>query len=147
MLVYIDSNVFIYAGTADDRIGAGSRGLFKKIIQGSAKGITASLTFDEAFYQLSKHKGRSTALVYCENFLALPNVDFLSVDRETISKVLELLKNHNLEPRDAIHAAVALIHNANLFVTEDAAFSKIAQLKVVAVEKALAEIENQTQNH
>ncbi|MBI2144382.1 type II toxin-antitoxin system VapC family toxin [Candidatus Woesearchaeota archaeon] len=141
MLAYIDSNVLIFAGTADNRLGDDSRRLIKSIIQGNVRGITASLTFDEVFYQISKSKKRATAITYCENFLALPNLEFLSVNMATIEEALELLKKHNLEPRDAIHAAIAFSRNADWFVTEDAAFSKVAGLKAVSIEKALKEIE------
>lgn len=137
MLAYIDSNVFIYAGSVAEDIGYNSRSFIKAIIQGKARGITATLTFDEAFYQLNRSKGRASALVYCENFLALPNVEFLSVDMAIISEALELLKSHNLEPRDSIHAALALAHKADLFVTEDHSFPKIPGLTQVTVKKAL----------
>lgn len=137
MLAYIDSNVFIYAGSAEEDAGHNSRSIIKAIIQGKAKGITAALTFDEAFYQLSRSKGRAQTLIYCENFLALPNLEFKSVDLAAISEALELLKLHNFQPRDAIHAAVALANKVDIFVTEDQYFPKIPGLTLVNVKKAL----------
>ena len=136
--VYLDSNIFISAGSVEEEIGRNSRSLIKSIIQGKAKGITAALTFDESFYQLNRNKGRAQALIYCENFLSLPNLEFKSVDMAIISEALELLKAHNFQPRDAIHAAVALAGKADVFVTEDQSFPKIPELAMVNTKKALS---------
>ena len=48
-MIYIDSNVFIYATLNTEELGEKARSLLQTIQQGEEKAETSALTFDEYF--------------------------------------------------------------------------------------------------
>jgi predicted nucleic acid-binding protein len=61
--------------------------------------------------------------------LNFPNLDIISTDRELISSALQLTKECNLNPRNAIHAATAIDKRADVFISTDPHFDKLKRLK------------------
>ena len=53
-MIYLDSNVFIYAATSTSKKGQRSRLLISNITQGKEKAATASLTFDEVMWAVKR---------------------------------------------------------------------------------------------
>ena len=142
MLAYIDSNVFIFAAISYEGIGMDSRRLLDAIVRGRVRAITSTLTFDEVFYKVKKDKGMDFALLLSENLISMPNLEFVSVGAGTITDALGLIRAFNLEPRDAIHAAVAVSGKADLLVSEDRVYSRLERPKIATVNKALLEIKD-----
>ncbi|MBI4142171.1 type II toxin-antitoxin system VapC family toxin, partial [Candidatus Woesearchaeota archaeon] len=111
-MIYLDVNVFVYAFLRTDEVGNKSRALLDKVVKGHLPAITSYLTFDEFFWNVNKLSAKETTLSYTQNLLQTPNLTFVAIDTEIISKAYELLKTYNLGPRDAIHAATAILSGA-----------------------------------
>ena len=127
-MLYLDSNVFIYATINTKDLGEKARALLQKIQQGEEEAETSALTFDEVFWAIKKH-GQEAAFEACQALLNLPNLEIAAFDRELALSALQLIKQHHLAPRDAIHAATAILGKADIIVSTDAHFDKIKGLK------------------
>jgi predicted nucleic acid-binding protein len=127
-VLYLDANIFIYAAVNSKELGEKSRSLLQRIQQGEKKAKTSVLTFDEVFWAVKKHS-LDLAFEACEAMLNFPNLEIVSADREVASVALRIIREYHLAPRDAIHAATALIGKAEAFVSTDPHFDKIKELK------------------
>ena len=127
-MLYLDSNVFVYAAINTKDLGENARELLQKIQQGEMQAKTSALTFDEVFWAVKKFD-LDAAFEACYALLNFPNLDIVPVDRELVVFALQLIKEHHLAPRDAIHAATAIVGKADALVSTDAHFDKIEELK------------------
>ena len=137
-MLYLDSNVFIYAAINTKDSGENARALLQKIQQGEMRAETSALTFDEVFWAVRKHDVEA-AFEACQALLNFPNLDIVPVDRELVIFALQLIKEHHLAPRDAIHAATAIAGKADAIVSTDAHFDKIEELKRRTLETSTSE--------
>jgi uncharacterized protein len=128
-VLYLDANIFVYAALNTEEYGSRALSLLKKIQQGEEQAITSALTFDESFWAVKKSSGIEKAIEAGEVLLNFPNLDIISTDRELISSALQLTKECNLNPRNAIHAATAIDKRADVFISTDPHFDKLKRLK------------------
>lgn len=127
-MLYLDSTVFVYAAINTKTLGENARELLQKIQQGEMQAETSALTFDEVFWAVKKYD-LEAAFEACQALLNFPNLCIVPVDRELVVFALQLIKEHHLAPRDAIHAATAIVGKADALVSTDAHFDKILELK------------------
>lgn len=126
---YIDSNLVIYAILDERDTGDWARGILERVQNEEMPACTSFLTFDEVFYKVNKVKGTEAAMKNLEAFLTMPNIRFFDVNDGVIWKALELIREYKILPRDAIHAATALIAGAGMIYSEDGDFDEIRGLK------------------
>lgn len=126
---YFDSNLIIYAMLDETETGEWARELLKSVQNEEMPACTSFLTFDEVFYKVNKVKGSGVAIKNLEAFLTMPNMRFIDVNGGVIWKALELIREYQLLPRDAIHAATAFIAGAETIFSEDTDFDNIPGLK------------------
>ncbi|MEK6960736.1 MAG: type II toxin-antitoxin system VapC family toxin [Nanoarchaeota archaeon] len=129
MAVYLDSNILIFAFVNKDEKGERARALFDKIVRGQLDAMTSHLTFDEVFYQISQTSGREKAMSATQAALEIRHLRFLDADGTVIRKAHELLGKYNLSPRDAIHAASAILNGASSIITDDKDFEEVTEIK------------------
>jgi predicted nucleic acid-binding protein len=127
-MLYLDSNIFIYAAVDTTETGNKARILLQKIQSGKEKATTSALTFDEVFWVLKK-QSQKQAIEACEALLNFPNLELKPVNGELLSLTLQIIKQYNLDPRDAIHAATAIATKADGIVSTDQHFDKVKELK------------------
>ncbi|HLE47318.1 MAG TPA: type II toxin-antitoxin system VapC family toxin [Candidatus Thermoplasmatota archaeon] len=123
-MIYLDSNVFIYAGTDGGARGRAAASLLAKTIRDGA--CTASLTADEVLWAIAKKLGRPVAAEKVRQFLAL-NLEVVGVEKRDIESALRHFEN-GLDPRDAIHAAVAIRKGCSAIASSDPAFANLEGL-------------------
>ncbi len=133
-MTYLDTNVFIYDVGNDDQKSKICIEIRKKVLKKEIKGETSLLTWDEFIHGVRKQYGGSVAIEEGKKFLKFPNLLFLEVDKNIISKAQELMEQYNLRPRDAIHAASALINGINEIISDDSDFDKVKELKRIKLE-------------
>ncbi|PKP58326.1 MAG: hypothetical protein CVT88_07460 [Candidatus Altiarchaeales archaeon HGW-Altiarchaeales-1] len=75
-MIYIDSNVFIYAALYPDVKGDNARKLINKIENGEVTGATYSLTFDEVFWIVKKERNFDMALEAGKALLLMRSQNF-----------------------------------------------------------------------
>jgi predicted nucleic acid-binding protein len=127
-VLYLDTNIFIYATINTQDLGEKARSLLQKIQQGEEKAETSALTFDEVFWAVKKHN-LELAFEACQALLNFPNLEIIPADRELAFSALQLIREYHLAPRDAIHAATAIAEKADCVVSIDADFDRVKGLK------------------
>lgn len=128
-MIYLDSNVFLHGSLSTDARGENSRKILTDVQNGKNPAATSALTYDEVFWVVKKHKGFDTALKAVEALLEMPNLAILPVDTDLVRQAHGLVKRYRLNPRDAIHAASALVHGISTVVTDDPDFDRIKEIK------------------
>jgi uncharacterized protein len=127
-MLYLDANIFIYAAINTEELGKKAEVLLEKIQRGEETAKTSALTFDEVFWAIRKHDLK-LALEVCEALLNFPNLEIIPADREIALSALQLIRECNIAPRDALHAATAIAEKVDCLVSTDAHFDKIKDLK------------------
>lgn len=131
-MMYLDSNVFIYPliYESDLEESVKKAGYYLDLlITGKIVGYTCTLTWDEVFYIVKRSIGIEEAGQAGKVLLAFPNLKFVNVDFEIISKAQKIAQGFNVMPRDAIHAACALEYCNGEIISNDLDFDGIIGLK------------------
>lgn len=128
-MIYLDSNVFIYAAVGGNREGSWCRNLVRQIAEGENEAVTSALTVDEVVYQVRVSRGVETSIEAGEAVLQMAHLTVAPADAEVLWKSLDIGRQLGLYPRDAIHAATALLRGSPEVVSEDADFDKVKGLK------------------
>lgn len=126
---YIDANIFIFAYSDDKEKGVICRKIMNMVIDNKIKAFTSVLTFDEIFYKIKRLKDKETALMTTKLFLNLKNLIFIDVNLNILAYAYSILKNYNLNPRDAIHLSCALSKGIRNIISDDEDFNKIKEIK------------------
>ncbi len=137
MTVYIDSNIFIYpvVNPADDARAVTCKKILLKIVDQEIVAATSFLTWDEFVYVLGRHLGREIATSEGNKFLSFPYLKFLKVDERVVSAAQSLLSSYDIQPRDAIHTASALLHDVHEIVSDDSDFDVVKDIKRIGLER------------
>lgn len=133
MREYLDSNIFIYALLSKDNRGFSCQKIISDVINNKNSALTSFLTWDEIVYIIKKHRGTKIAIIEGRKILQMPNLSFIKVDEQIISNAQKLIEIYNLNPRDAIHIASAIISNCDGIVSDDSDFDNIKEIKRIKV--------------
>ncbi len=128
-MIYLDSNVFIYAALSEGKEGIWCRDLVRRVTDGRDEAVTCALTVDEVVYQVRESRGLRPSIEAGEAVLQMAHLTVAPADAETLWKSLDLGRRFGLYPRDAIHAATALIRGTSELISEDADFEKVEGLR------------------
>jgi len=128
-MLYIDSNVFIYAALNTEETGEKARALLLKVQQGEEQASSSALTFDELIWAVKKHRTIEDAINAGELFLNFPNLRLTLVNGELLALALNLIRKYRLDPRDSIHAATAILERAEAIVSTDTHFDKMKEIR------------------
>ena len=128
-MLYIDSNVCLYAALSRERIGSRARVLLGEVQQGKESACSSALTFDEVIRVVKQHRGIQEAVAVGEVLLNFPNLKLTPLDGDLLTQALEIIKKYELDPRDSIHAASAISENVETIVSTDQHFDRIVGLR------------------
>jgi len=131
MVLYLDSNVFIYPLLYNDARAKNAVDILRKIIIGESSGITSSLALDEVVWILLKEtKNRDLAIQETFRILSFSNLTISPVDSSLMIDALHFMKKYpSLKPRDAIHVASAVRSHASTIITDDSDFDIVKEIK------------------
>lgn len=132
-MIYLDTNIFLNPILATDSKSDKCLEILSKIASGKIEGCTSILTWDEFLYVLQKKQGVKKSQENGKALLATPNLIFIEAGEETIKKAQNLVENYQLKPRDAIHAATAILNNCIEIASDDKDFDKIKELKRIKI--------------
>ncbi|HUR25977.1 MAG TPA: type II toxin-antitoxin system VapC family toxin [Candidatus Thermoplasmatota archaeon] len=127
-MIYLDSNVFVYAATDDGARGKTAAKVLGSSVRGGA--CTATLTLDEVLRATAKKIGRKAAAGKVRQLMAL-DLELVPVEKRDVEMALGHFED-GLDARDAIHAAVALRRGCMGIVSTDEAFAKVKGLRHIA---------------
>jgi len=135
-MVYLDSNVFLYASLYDASSNAKARAalrLIDEVADGKVRATSSILAWDEVVWVTWKLLGRERAFKVGSVVIRLKDVRFVDVSRKTILKAEEICQKYELRPRDAIHAATAILEGEREVITEDDEFDKVREIRRVSL--------------
>jgi uncharacterized protein len=122
-MVYLDSNVFVYAVTHDPLENTKAKkaiSVLRDIEENRIAGLTSLLTWDELVWVVWKIEGRESGIRAGSAFLKLQNLSLLPVNGSVMLRAQELVYRYNLKPRDSIHVATAIVAGEKEIISEDA---------------------------
>lgn len=133
VMIYLDANVFIYATLHMKQQAEGCVKILTDLVNGRIDACTSVLTWDEYFNSIRKNLGSAYAISESEKFINFLNLKFIDTNINTIVFAQQLIKKYNLRPRDAIHAATAIVNGCKEIASDDSDFDKVKELKRVKV--------------
>jgi predicted nucleic acid-binding protein len=129
-VLYLDANVFIFAALSTKEYGDKAEAVLNRVQLGEEAAVTSALTFDEVFWEVKRNRGVDMAINTAEAMLNFPNLEIVAANKEMTLAAIVLIRRYGLAPRDALHAATAIGCGVDCFVSSDADFKKIKELKV-----------------
>ena len=135
MKKYLDSNVFIWPLLYEDKKADICKRIIFSLSKGKFIGYTSILTWDEVVYALRKQQGKFIAKEEGKRFLQLPKLIFIDANYTIVLSAQKMIERYNLNPRDAIHAATALVNGIKEIISDDSDFEKIEGLKRIKLEE------------
>lgn len=127
-MIYLDSNVFIYACLSSEGIGERSRSLLAGVENGSLEASTSALSFDEITWAVKRYRDVERAISAGDAFINMPRLGLVSVDEAVLRSSLDLMRRYSFDPRDSIHAASAILCKADAIVSTDPHFDRMKEL-------------------
>ncbi len=129
-LRYLDANVFLFAVLDEGPRGERARSLLRCVVDGEERAATSALTLDEVVWILQGEGPREVAIREGQRLIGLPNLEILDVTAQDVLDSLALMEEHQgLDPRDAIHAAVALSRGIYTVVSDDPDLDGMTELE------------------
>ncbi|MBL7206203.1 MAG: type II toxin-antitoxin system VapC family toxin [Candidatus Aenigmarchaeota archaeon] len=130
-MIYIDSNLFIYARIDKGKIGEQTRKIISLLESGKIEACTSVLSLDEVVWIVREELKDYKAGIDCGRMIMeIPNLIVLDITKAEILKAFDLMEN-GLKPRDALHAATCLKHGVFTIVTNDSDFKKLDSLNTL----------------
>lgn len=129
--VYLDSNVFIFPAIYSRKIPKATRAIeiLNKVERKEIRAYTSALTWDEVVWVTLKVLGRQDAIEIGRKLISFPNLRFVEVNDDIISKAQLLIEKYRISPRDAIHCASALVKGIRKIITDDKDFDLIREVE------------------
>src|SRR3989338_8044801 len=124
-MIYLDANVFVYAAINNGELGERSRNIIKKLLDNKVSAFTSVLTWDEVVWAIRKKVGVDISISEGEKLLKIDNLNWLQANEQIIFFSQKLMKIYHLKPRDAIHAASAIINKCESVISDDSDFDKV----------------------
>lgn len=131
-MIYLDTNVFIYAYADSTGRAKAALALMAKIEKG-LQAATCALTIDEVLWTLIKQKLTDDPFEIIRNIYAMPNLTILDVSGNAPLESLRYIENADLHPRDAIHVAVMKQHSIRTIVSSDKDFDRVESITRIPV--------------
>ena len=123
-IIYLDTNFFVYLFTKEPEEVEEIIIYLKEI-----KVFTSCLTYDEFVWIIRKMYNKDTSIKAGEFLLNLDLIHFIELDKTILNKSIEVMKQFNLKPRDALHFSSMEIKGIKQIVTEDKDFDEIKTIK------------------
>ena len=135
--VFLDTAPFIYFIEKNSRYHDLIKLVISLIDTQEAQGITSTITLLEVLVHPLRDGNKKLADRYKEILLSSNGLRTYEISHEISERAVLLRAKHGLRTPDAIQLATALISKADCFLTNDPAFKKVKELKVVVLDDYL----------
>ncbi len=131
-LLYLDSNVFIYALAGQRPFNLPALEILQKIESGSNDCVLSTIVYSEVIGFSKQPESLDTAHAFLRG---LRHTTFVPVDLRIARRAGYLRNKYGsaLKLADALHLATALEHGADVFVTNDLPLTKVSS-KVISTQ-------------
>ena len=135
--IAVDTSVFIYQIESEAKYADLASAVFERLDAGGVHSATSTVTMLELLVQ--PYRRRDLDLV--NRFFALlstyPRLEWIAPSLEIADCAARLRAEHTLRTPDAIQAATALVWQADVFVSNDAAFRRVSGLDLLLLDEFL----------
>lgn len=130
LIYYIEENP-IYLPIVDE--------LFDTIDSGDARGITSVLTLQEVLVKPLQEGRQEIADQFRDVLKSSVNIRLANIDESVCEKAAILRAQFTwLRTPDALQIASAILHNADVIVTNDDKWKRIAEIQIVVLQDLVA---------
>ena len=136
-LVYLDTNVFIYALEGYLAYVEELTVLFSSIDQRTLQAVTSHLTLAETLVQPFMTNDRARQALYEQAIRPRPALHVADVDRTILIEAARLRAATRLKLPDAVHAATARLTRCRTLLTNDTRFRTVPGMHVVLLSQVI----------
>lgn len=126
--MYIDSNIFIFAATDNEKLGQNCREIIRLISEKNIACAASYLVIDEVIWILKKNIGKESAIKITKAMLSMP-IKWIEIKKSVIVKMMDVYEKTTLDPRDAIHISSMKEVGLSVIVSEDDDFDNLVGIK------------------
>ena len=130
--MYLDANVFAFAGFDETSIGQRARKFLKDVHMGKTA-MTSSLTFDEFMWTAIKQKRQGELRNLLNGFYSLHNLDIKPVSSLIPLRAMAIMEETGLKPRDSFHVAIMEEFGVKEIVSDDSDFDKVPWIERIKI--------------
>jgi predicted nucleic acid-binding protein len=136
LILYIDSNIFIFAATDKRNLGQNCRQIIKLINEQKIICTASILVIDEVIWILKKKVGKDSAIKITKAMLSLP-IKWIEIDKSVIIRMVGIYEKTTLDPRDAIHLSSMKEVGLSVIMSEDKDFDNVEGLDRISASKCI----------
>jgi predicted nucleic acid-binding protein len=126
-LFFFDTNIFIYLFEGNAEHGLQVKKMFELLALNKAKAITSIITQVEL---LSLDSTPEDIQQLLELFLETPNLRVLDLGSEIATEAARIRRQYHFRTPDAIQLATAVLHQVDLFITNDRRLDSFGEVNV-----------------
>lgn len=132
MIVFIDANIPMYGAGREHPHREPSLRFLQGVRQGEIEACTSTEVLQEILYRYWALQRIDVAREVYDLFLSICPI-VLDVTLTDTNRAVDLMENHDLSPRDAMHAAVMLNRGIEWIATFDADFERVPGIQRFAL--------------
>lgn len=132
-LVALDTSLFIYQMERHPTYLPLTRLLFQRVEQGLNSAEISVLLLTEVLTAPKRVDDRRLVQAYRRLFRQFPNLQVRDIDRDVAELAADLRARFDLRTPDALHTASAIVHGAQVFVTNDNRLKKVTDISILVL--------------
>jgi predicted nucleic acid-binding protein len=136
--IYLDANCFIYSVERIDPYRSILDTLWQAVSKGQVTVVTSELTLLEVLVK-PQVGDETVAAIYRAVLHSYPDVQMLPINQAVLEEAAQQRVTTGLKTPDALHTATALLNTCSLFMTNDAAFRRVSNLKMMLLSEIVLE--------
>ena len=130
MRAFIDSNIFIYALSADSKFGEASEKIIQDIQSGKIDATTTTLNIAEVVEIIERNADKQKAILSAEALLQIP-MNIESVEKEHAIEATFIFSSSKANFSDTLFVSVMREKFIETIITNDSDFDSIKGIKVI----------------
>ncbi len=128
----IDTNIFIYLLDGNSSFHNQTVQFFNFVDQKRKKILTSNITLAEI---LSFKAGTAQLRALRDSLFDIPNLEIIELTNSIAIEAARIRREHKLSLPDSIQLATAIIHKADLFITNDQKLNSFKEIPIVLLTK------------
>jgi len=136
-VVGIDTAPFIYHLEENLEYVSFTDTLFRMVEEGEIRGVTSTITLMEILVKPWQERDIDAIEEYKFVLSTFPNLKIMSIDTEVAEKAAEMRAKYTMRPPDALQLAVALVGDAQAFITNDEKMRRVREIDVTVMKEAI----------
>jgi len=129
MRYFLDTSMIMYAAGAEHEYKKPCVAILERIERHELEIFTSVEVIQELFYRYAHIGRKQEGVILAKSVMSF--VPLLPVDDAIMESALDLFERYDIDPRDALHAAVALNFGITLILSSDQHFDQVKEVQRV----------------